>query len=634
MICRRIWVFATVAGFAAASAVQAKAEQCRVAETRPVAIPSPHGVLVSWRFEPCARNRSITIFKNGRAIARPRNVSTWLDRSGASADRYAWASVNEKIPVLEQGYLHIALSRPVGRFTPSGEAYDYTANDGTIGDVDGDGTPEILLKWTPSIAKDNAFGGYTGETLIDAYRLDGTQLWRIDLGPNIRSGAHYTQMVFADLDGNGKAELMLKTADGTIDGVGVTLGDPKAEWRQSAGVVDQRDRTGSTPTADGRLMQSLIGRIVSGPEYLTVFDGVSGKAIATADYFPKRLQTSIGYDPETLKSVWGDSYGNRSERYLAGAAWLDGKLPSAIFGRGYYGRSVVAAWDFRGGKLTNRWVFDSATPGLEAAGGQGNHQLSVADVDADGRDEIVYGSLAIDDNGAVLWNAGLRHGDALHVGELDLDNPGLERFGVHEDVKANGGIGAAMLDARTGRVLWTSKADKDTGRGLCADIDARHSGAECWSSNEAVLRNARGEIIAERRPRIANFALYWDGDALRELLDGTRISKWNAETASESMLFNIDGACSNNGTKANPVFSGDILGDWREEVVLKSCDERSLRIYVSPIPTDLTLPPLDADPTYARSLIWQNGAYNQPPHLGQSLQALRGNLKPRNRRRR
>ncbi len=633
MMCRRIWAFAIAMGLASASAAQAKAEQCRAAVTRPVAVPSTDGVLISWRFEPCTRNRSITIFKNGRAIARPRNASSWFDRSGTSADIYAWGRVNDKIPVLAQGYLNIALSRPVGRVTPSGETYDYSANDGAIGDVDGDGTPEILLKWTPSIAKDNAFGGYTGETLIDAYRLDGTQLWRIDLGPNIRSGAHYTQMVFADFDGNGKAELMLKTADGTIDGTGKTMGDPKADWRQSEGLVEQRDRTGSTTTPDGRLLQSLIGRIVSGPEYLTVFDGLSGKAVATTDYLPARLPKTAGYDPEALKAVWGDAYANRSERYLAGAAWLDGKLPSAIFARGYYARTVVAAWDFRGGKLTSRWVFDSATPGQEAAGGQGNHQLSVADVDADGQDEIVYGSLAIDDTGALLWNAGMRHGDALHVGELDPENPGLERFGVHEEVKGNGGIGAAMLDARTGRVLWTSTADKDTGRGLCADIDARHPGAECWSSNEPVLRNARGMIIAERRPRIANFALYWDGDPLRELLDGTRISKWNAQTTSEAMLFDIAGACSNNGTKATPVFSGDILGDWREEVVLKSCDERNLRIYVSPIPTGLTLPPLDTDPTYARGLIWQNGAYNQPPHLGQSLQTLGSSLKRRNRRR-
>ncbi|KQU62061.1 hypothetical protein ASG67_02675 [Sphingomonas sp. Leaf339] len=561
--------------------------------------------------------------RDGRRLATigGDEATSFHDRSGTATSRYAISvpGPRERSAVVTPwaaGFLRIPLDKPADRTAPDGERYSYTANDVSVGDLDGDGRYELIVKWYPSIAKDNAFAGYTGETLLDAYTLEGKRLWRIDLGRNIRSGAHYTQFMVQDFDGNGRAEVMMKTADGTIDGTGRTIGDGKADWRGTAadGEVDQRDRTGAKTLADGRRVAPLVGRILKGPEFVSVFDGRTGRMLATAPYAPPRDATTLTPTTAQMAATWGDGYANRSDRYLAGVAYLDGTRPSAIFGRGYYARSTVAAWDWRSGKLTQRWLFDSAAPGNAAYGSQGNHQLSVADVDGDGRDEVIYGSMAIDDTGRGLWTSGLGHGDAMHVSDLDPTRPGLEKFGVHEDVRGNGGIGAAMLDARTGERLWTKPADTDTGRGIAADIDPRHPGAEVWASNARDLFNVKGQVIPGGRPRAANFAIWWDGDPLRELLDGTWISKWDWLTGTERPLLSPEGVASNNGTKNNPALSADILGDWREELVVRDTYSTELRVYATPYPTKYRLATLMHDPVYRAGVAWQNTAYNQPPH--------------------
>lgn len=588
-----------------------------------VAVPAKGGgVHVAWRLlgtDPASLR--FTLYRDGTPIARiaPNQPTSFLDKTGTAAAHYALAvedgAPGAAVPVWRGGYLAIPLDKPADRTTPDGETYSYSANDVSVGDLDGDGRYELIVKWYPSIAKDNAFAGYTGETLIDAYTLEGRKLWRIDLGRNIRSGAHYTQFMVFDLDGDGRAEIAMKTADGTIDGTGTAIGDPAKDWRHGDASVEVGDRTGSTVTSDGRKLANLKGRILAGPEYLTVFDGRTGRALATAPYAPPR-----GADTEAgLKALWGDGYGNRSERYLAGVAYLDGHRPSLVFGRGYYARSTIAAWDWRDGTLSERWLFDSATPGNEKYGDNGNHQLSVADVDGDGRDEVIYGSMAVDDNGKGLWSSGLGHGDTMHVGDLDPTRPGLEKFGVHEEMRRSGNRGAAMLDARTGELLWSTPADKDTGRGIAADIDPRFPGAEAWASNSPDLYDARGKVIPGGHPRAANFSIYWDGDALAELLDGTRITKWDWTTHSETLLLDPPGTTSNNGTKRNPSLSADILGDWREELVLPSADSHELRIYATPYPTEIRLPTLMHDPVYRLGIAWQNTAYNQPPHLSFDL---------------
>lgn len=597
--------------------------QQEVLDRGAVAAPALNGgILVSWRLRAeDAPDLGFDVYRNGQKLnAGPiTNSTNFLDPQGRPTDTYALRSQaagnNEGVQLaLSGGYLSIPLMQPPGGTTPAGEAYSYTANDGSVGDLDGDGRYEIVLKWDPTISKDNAFSGYSGSALLDAYTLEGRRLWRIDLGPNVRAGAHYTQFLVFDFDGDGRSEVVARTADGTIDGQGVAIGDPAADWRERGGEAPQADRTGAAVRPDGSRYADLTGRILNGPEYLTVFDGLTGRALATEAFSPARDPDNANPTAEQRTARWGDAYANRSDRFLAGVAFLDGARPSIVMGRGYYARTTVSAWDWRDGTLAQRWLFDSGTPD-DAFSGQGNHQLSVADVDEDGRDEIVYGSMAIDDTGRGLWSARLFHGDALHVSDLDPSRPGLERFGVHESPGRNGGIGAAMLDASTGALLWSTPAERDVGRGIAMDIDPRHPGAEAWAANSDRLLDVQGQPIGAR-PRQANFGIWWDGDRLRELLDGITISKWNWQTETSDPILTATGAASNNGTKANPVLSADILGDWREELILRSEDNSELRIYVTPYPTDIRMVTLMSDPVYRAAVAWQNTAYNQPPHTG------------------
>lgn len=479
-------------------------------------------------------------------------------------------------------YLSIPLQTPPG----------YTPNDASVGDLDGDGEYEIVLHQTGR-GRDNSQAGLTDPPILQAYKLDGTLLWQINLGKNIREGAHYTQFVVYDLDGDGRAEIACKTADGTVDGKGKVIGDAKADW------VSKESAT--------------LGKILSGPEYFTIFDGLTGAALATTDYIPPRGELDgwggVGGNGKN------DHTGNRVDRFLAAVAYLDGVRPSVVMCRGYYGRTVLAAWDWRGGKLTSRWVFDSAKPGhpeLAAFSGQGNHNLTVADVDGDGKDEIIYGSMCVDDSGKGLYSTGLRHGDALHVSDLDPSRLGLEVYGIHEIEEGTKGPGVAMYDAATGKILWTADPDKDVGRGVAADIDPRYLGAEAWGGSEG-LKTCKGERIGPG-PRSVNFVIWWDGDLLRELLDRNVISKWDWQNGKLNTLFTADGCSSNNGSKATPALSADLFGDWREEVIFRTTDNKELRIYMTTIPTKYRFPTLMHDPQYRLSIAWQNVGYNQPPH--------------------
>ena len=581
--------------------------------------PSPGGVFVTWRLlstDPSDTAFNLYRSRDGGApeklnfapLAGPTHYTdenpgkgelTYFVRPvwrGKEYDPQPAFTLAANAPV--RNWLEIPLQVPPGGTTPrwgefkDGQPYTYSANDGSIGDLDGDGVHEFIVKWDPSNSHDNSHAGMTGNVYLDAYKLDGTRLWRIDLGKNIRAGAHYTQFMVYDFDGDGRAELACKTADGTVDGIGKVVGDASADHRNEAGYV------------------------LRGPEFLTVFDGRTGAAIDTTRYLPPRHPDTENPSGPQLHAVWGDGYGNRVDRFIAGVASLDGSSTSLIMCRGYYTRTVIAAWDLKNGKLVKRWLFDSADgPSANRDyAGQGNHQLSIADVDADGRDEIIYGAMTIDDNGQGLYTTKLHHGDALHVSDLDPARPGLESFSPHEAPKANGGIGASFRDARTGEILWTTPAERDVGRGIAADIDPRHPGAECWASNSGSLFNAKGEEIAKSHPRAANFAVWWDGDPQREILDRTYVSKWNWQDNSQTRLLTAEGCAWNNCTKANPVLSGDHLGDWREEVVWRTEDSSALRIYVSTIPTPYRLVTLLHDRQYRYALAWQNVAYNQPPH--------------------
>lgn len=467
-----------------------------------------------------------------------------------------------------------------------------------MGDVDGDGQYEIILKWDPSNARDNAHDGYTGPTLFDCYRLDGTLLWRIDLGRNIRSGAHYTPFIVYDLDGDGKAEMMVRTSDGTRDAKGNIIGDALADYRHKG-----PDR---------------IGRILTGKEYITVFNGLTGEAMDSKPYIPERGD---------LKG-WGDEKANRSDRMLAAVGYLDGKKASAIFCRGYYTRSVLAAWDWDGRELKSRWVFDTNDPQWASYAGQGNHNLRVADVDGDGCDEITYGSMAVDHNGRGLYNTGMGHGDAIHLMAFDPKSRELQVWDCHENRRD----GSDFRNARTGEVIFKVPSKSDVGRAMAADIDPNNPGVEMWSADSHGIRNLKGEIINAAKDADdpqhnnylmlggrwlpMNFGIWWDGDLLREMLDRGKVSKYNWENNTIDDVFTLPGIVFNNGTKSNPCLSADILGDWREEVIARTPDSSELRIFVSPIPTDYRINCLMEDIPYRLSVATQNVGYNQPSEPG------------------
>ncbi len=547
-------------------------------------------IFISWRLfgtdpEKCAFN----LYRDEKRINQQpiTDTTNFTDPEGNPKSTYTLKTLidgkeqreTDSTSVWNQNYLSIPLQTPDG----------YSPNDASVGDLNGDGVHEIILHQAGRSA-DNARAGMTDPPILEAYELDGTMLWRINLGKNIREGAHYTQFMVYDLDGDGIAEIACKTADGTIDGTGEVIGARNADW------VNED------------------GRILEGPEYFTIFDGQTGAALATLDYIPPR--EDIGGWGGIGGNGGNDRYGNRVDRFLACIAYLDGQRPSVVMCRGYYGRSVLAAWDWRGGELTLRWVFDTHDPDhpeYKAFAGQGNHQVSVADVDSDGNDEIVYGAMVVDDDGTGLFSTGLRHGDTLHVSDLDPTRPGLEVWGIHEnEVPIPGyenGYGAAMFDAATGEIIWGKDRGQDVGRGVAADLVPEHLGMEMWGGSRG-LYNCKGERIGET-PSSSNFLCWWDGDLLRELLDRNHIDKYG-----EGRLLTAEGCVSNNGSKATPVLSADLFGDWREEVIWRTKDNQSLRIYSTTIPTQHRFYTLMHDPQYRLSIAWQNVGYNQPPHTG------------------
>ncbi|SDD42187.1 fibronectin type 3 domain-containing protein [Sanguibacter gelidistatuariae] len=581
--------------------------QMEYLDRAPVAVSIDAGVYLGWRMlglDP--EGIAFDVFRDGTKITTtPVTASTnYVDPTGTADSVYtvrpivagAQSAATAEFGVWSGGSLDIPLDKPADAYTKDGQPYSYYAGDTSVADLDGDGQYEYVVMWSPNNSKDNSQAGYTGTVYIDAYTLEGTKLWRINMGQNIRAGAHYTQMMVYDFNSDGTAEVILKTADGTVDGAGTVIGDASADYRNSGGYV------------------------LTGPEFLTVFDGLTGAAIDTIAYTPPRGDVA----------AWGDAYGNRVDRFLAGVAYLDGEHPSAIFSRGYYTRAVIAAYDFDGTSLTQRWVFDSDVEGDQYRG-QGNHNLSVADVDGDQKDEIAFGSMTIDDNGKALYTTGLGHGDAAHLSDLDPSRPGLEVFAVHEEAPSSKGIGATMRDAATGEILWSMPGTKDVGRGASGDIDPRYAGAEswavttdgAWNSRSGQMRAVDGTLITDTIPA-ANFLTWWDGDLLREITDHdfddvTRVgvptvSKWDWNTGTSVRLETLTGTRTNNDTKGNPAIQADLFGDWREELVYRTDDSTALRIFTTTDVTEHKLRTLMHDPVYRLGVAWQNVAYNQPPH--------------------
>ena len=621
---------------------------------------------LSWRLlSSDDAHTSFLIMKDGVVVGDTIRNATSIRMASNATTEFQLVTLNNGVPIdiikpvsfNKTGYHLLQLDRPAAGSNSEGD-YTYTPNDCSVGDVDGDGQYELIVKWDPSNSKDNSQNGYTGNVYLDCYCLfTGEKLWRIDLGVNIRAGAHYTQFLVYDFDKDGKAELICKTAPGSKDATGQYVNQ----------VADLAAIRNASNTKDWR---NSGGRIDGGQEYLTVFEGLSGKAVHTIAYYPNRnakaelseASGSFNWDDRSGKKDYAN-YGNRGERYLACVAYLGGKdeRPSAVMCRGYYTYAYLWAVDFDGEKLKTRWLHSSDsktiyklmdadgstttfTPPACSSGmgrntmyANGNHNLSVGDVDNDGCDEIIWGSAAVDHDGKMLYAVGFGHGDAIHLGDMNPDRPGLELFDIHEE---KGEFAWDMHDAATGEILWKGgQQGADNGRGLAADIVTSSRGYEFWSAyggfdkesrNQNPFNAITGKEVGTRKPSM-NFRIYWDGDEYDELLDGTSITEWSSSaitnlgihtTSSGQKTFAALGMspASCNGTKATPCLQADLFGDWREEVIWWNNNNPSqLYIVSSATTTNYRVPTLMHDHVYRMGIAWQNCAYNQPPHLGYYL---------------
>ena len=682
-----------------------------------VAVPtSTTANFVSWRLlgTDDKANTTFDLLRNGTVIASGLTKTNYQDTQGSATAKYQvvtkvnGSTIENSAEVTPWGkkYLSLKLDRPKGGTIsnwsntdastgPTTATYAYYPNDMSVGDVDGDGQYELFLKWESTHAQDNSRShGATGNTFIDCYKLDGTRLWRLDLGLNIRDGAHYTQFMVYDFDGDGKAEMMCKTAAGSKDGLGNYV-------NQAA--TDETIK-GHDNTKDYR---NSGGHILSGPEYLTVFDGLTGKAIHTTWYLPGRAGTGsktssgsstteggseLGKVSTYPNGFWGDNYGGRSERFLGAVAYINGadKPACGIFCRGYYTKAYVWAVSFDGSRLHTEWLHCSPsttqwlvyaskwaegqsgltytvdgdllkripiktapanTGGVKSTDtsggvvgsntlyGNGNHNMSIADVDGDGCDEIIWGAGALNNDGTLLYATGYGHGDAMHVGKMIPDREGYQVFDVHEE-KLTATHGSWDLhDARTGEVIYHGgSADSDNGRGMAGDLTGK-DGYEFWSSDVRTPYSALTGKATSIKNCSVNFRIYWDGSIQDQLLDGSYkysgdvwaqtahaepvITKWNGSSFSNVVSFystTYNNAQTANYTKATPCLQADILGDWREELVMwNKKDSSEIMIFTTWTPTTYAVPTLMHDHTYRMGICWQNTAYNQPPHLGYYL---------------
>lgn len=630
------------------------------ADTRGQAV---NGVYLSWRLlgDESLENQAFDIYKNGTKIHTTgvHDATNWIDTSGTASDKYKVVKAGEdasketevtptsnnncaKSNEVGNGnseknsftYVDIPISRPdpvermgdgkISNYYTVDKSHEGGANDASVGDLDGDGNYEIVLKWDPTDSKDSAGADFTGNAYIDAYKIDPNNdgyMWRIDLGKNVTSGAHYTQFLVYDFDGDGKSEVAMKTAPGTVDGTG--------RYVTEVGDTDEIRNTDNTKSYIG-----TSGRLKGKnpfTQYLTIFDGETGAALYTTDYIP--------YDAAE-DQYWGDGRAkyNRSERYLAAVAYLDGVHPSIVMCRGYYHDSVIRAYTWDGTELTMQWEHKGKkSESSTTLYGQGNHNLSVGDIDNDGKDEIVYGSAALDDDGkTVLGNTGLGHGDAMHMSDFNNDGT-QEVFSVKEEQFKK--YAEDLRVASTGKHFWSSgklTTSSDNGRGVMDNIDdsyaKEHSNALAigWSSGIANAHDLNGDDVAAKPAGAGsgtfdNFLVYWDGDLSRELLDANIIQKYYAATGTTKRFYGpsdgytLTGGSTNNYSKRNPSLVADIWGDWREEIIMpvnkgSATDQAYLRIYTSTMPTDYRITTLMHDCQYRLSVAWQNVGYNQPTH--------------------
>ena len=564
-------------------------------------------VLVSWRLLPTdAKTVAFDLYRTVNGVERKVNskpitgVTNYQD-TGASLSldntyRLTYAGQSETLGTytitkerVSGGLPYISI--PLTSTADVHTAYQYEPNDASVGDVDGDGECEIILKrllaYTGADGTDDPSIRHT--SLLECYKLDGTMLWRLKSGPNIILGNSWSFAV-ADFNGDGKAEVAVRTSEGTVFGDGAEIGDVDGD-----GKTYYREKFGSYSYIHG------------GPEFISVLDGTTGKELARAPYINRDTSES-----------WGDNYWKRASSYRVGTANVSGVNPSILICRGVYARSVLEAWDLSAdNQLTKRWRFDTNNKGYASWASQGYHSLSVGDVDDDGFDEIVYGSMTVDHDGEGLNNSGLGHGDALHLGKFRPDLDGLQIWSCFETGLTN----AALRDAKTGKVIWDNKATAagDCGRAMVGDIDPTSPGCEMWWAGSNAF-SSDGKDLGYK-PQSCNMGIWFSGSLNRQLLDGTKIDAITKGDNPGGRIFTIYRyeVGSINGSKNNPCWYGDILGDWREEIIMPTYDQNELRIFSTWYPCDYAYPWLMTDHVYEMSAINQNIGYNQPNHLGYYL---------------
>ena len=478
------------------------------------------------------------------------------------------------------------LSVPINNSELPDPSLAYVVRDAAVGDLDGDGIFDIVIRRDVD-PRDigTTWNDYQkGSTILQGYKFDGTYLWTVDLGININQGEHTTPFIVYDFNNDGRAEVAVRTSELTKFGNGVII--------------------------QGNDYRSANGRVNDGTEYLSIIDGLTGRELARTDYIARGNL-----------SDWGDSYGNRGNRFLMGVGYLNGTTPSVIMCRGYYAKTVIEAWDFSGNSLTKRWNFTAIPNGQNAAyAGQGNHSIAVADVDGDGKDEIIYGSCTIDDSGIGLYSSGFGHGDALHVGKFNPDRSGLQIFSCFE----SGTIQVALRDAANGSIIWRTDgtSNNDTGRCLTADIDPTSPGYEMWhSGNTSSIYAVDGTVLGKPLPTTAgggvtyNLAIWWTGSLNRQLLDKATITSYT-----DGRIFSggYDDLSVSTTNKEGLPFYGDIIGDWREEMIYAHNEGGipvELRVFTTDYPCNYKFPYLMSNRHYRLSAAHQNIGYNQPTQI-------------------
>ena len=582
-----------------------------------VAVKTTKGVYCSWRIQADEYyDVKYNLYRDGTKVnAEPLDVSNFTDTSGSESSQYTVKAVlngveqqaSKAATVFKSNYKEIKI-----KHDPSLKA-TYEPNDACCADVDGDGEVEILMKFNNKEEGEQLYpkngptinGVATKEySMLACLKQDGTVLWWVNCGPNMGDFQNNEQNIVGyDWDMDGKAEVVMRLEEGSTvhmaDGTTYTIG---ADGKNGTSWKNYRE-----PKASG----SVEWFTHYGKEFLWYCEGATGKPYQCIEFPLKRLE-----DGETdLKAAWGDGYGHRSSKYFFGAPYLDGKHPSIFLGRGIYTRHKFIAYDVdpKTHDLNVRWKWTNNQPGSPWYG-QGYHNYIVADVDWDGRDEIVWGSMVIDDNGKGLSTTGLGHGDAQHIGDFNPYIHGQEMFACNEDNPSNN-----YRDATTSKIYYRKTDTNDDGRCLAGNFYNDFPGAVGHSAHDTPISTVTNNHVSTNTNGLSmNFRIYWDGDLLEECFNDTEVTKPGV-----GRIAKMEGAYSNNSTKATPCYQGDIFGDWREEIIERTADN-NIRIYTTTEPTKWRNYSLWYDHQYRNGMVWQPCGYNQPPHASYFLGELEG----------